>query len=205
MYFSFDSLASLSFVNQRNTLLWTEPPPTQFGFILSSDPNYFLAICSTSSVGADLDFWPFRPSCPDPSPGFIRQVSLCSVDSQKNLCNCNVYYADQGLQITIVHCWRPSCTLTVWQLALRFDSAAWCSSQHGFVFQQSHSLAVMWQIFGILHIPSTKVILVMWLPNTMTLFLQTTVYCLWSMLVNISGHLEKKTKKKNNSTYHEGC
>lgn len=92
------------------------------GLASGSDPDHSLAICSTSSVGAAL-VWLCGPSAsthlappfptPDPSPGSIQQVAPVRTESWlhwKNLCNCNVYYADQGLQITTVHFWHPSCT-----------------------------------------------------------------------------------------------
>lgn len=101
----------------------------------------------------------------------------------ENLCNCNVYYADQGLQITTVHLCHPSCTLSVWQLALRFDSPVWCSSQHGRVYSpvsisgetvfNGYVTDLLWHLIAFL---IAKVILVMWLPNTMDSVLAKQLY-----------------------------
>lgn len=115
--------------------MWPDPPLNLLGFSPSSNTDCFLTICSTSSVGvlfvSGSD--PFRPA---PIPHLASSTGFPFVlwFHWENLCNCNVYYADQGLQITTVHFWHPSCTLTVWQLVLHLDSAVWCSLQHGSVF-----------------------------------------------------------------------
>lgn len=105
------------------------------------NPEISLAICLKSTFFSQ----------PAPSPDSIKAgcpwVCVVSWLQWENLFKCNLYYADQGLQITAVPFWHPSCTLSVWQLALCFDSAVWRNSQHGRVSLLSASVELKshWQ------------------------------------------------------------
>ena len=106
MYSSFESLASLGwFCTPKTPPLVTRSTPKPVWL----QAGHSLAICSTSSVGAVLGFGSAPPPIPHlaPSSRLPLSVPRHGFSHWKNLCNCNVYYADQGLQITTVHFWPP--------------------------------------------------------------------------------------------------
>ncbi len=129
---------------------------------------------------------------------------MCAVSwlHWENHCKRNVYYADQGLQITTVHFWHPSCTLSVWQLALRFDSAVRCSSQHGHAFLPCASTEPPFcrscdRATVALSVSCCKSDC----GDVATKYnghcsCKATVYCPRSMLINICGHFVNCKEKK---------
>ena len=213
MYSSFESLASLGwFCTPKTPPLVTRSTPKPVWL----QAGHSLAICSTSSVGAVLGFGSAPPPIPHlaPSSRLPLSVPRHGFSHWKNLCNCNVYYADQGLQITTVHFWPPILhSLCVCVAAstptpppTRFDSAVWCSSQHGCVY-------LPWAPVGLLLCWSCErapVVLNVSCCKSDSGDVATkynghcsckaTVYCPRSMLINICGHFVNLQRKKKQKT-----